>query len=288
METLDSQLPDLDIREACEVLGISRSGYYAHRKKSLRPRRAGDVALGEEVRNAFAASRSNYGTPRLMHALRRKGLRLGRTRISRLMREQGCQVARRRRFVPRTTVSSPDNPVSPNHLLERAATRRPNEVWVTDITYLPTAEGWLYLAAEMDLHSRRILGWSAGPSLGTALPQHALEQALTARSGAPLNTLLHHSDRGCQYTSASFRRSLALRGIDQSMSRKGNCYDNAAMESFWATLKLECFGKAIPATRIAARNMLFDYIETFYNPVRLHSALGYQSPVEYERTFTTN
>lgn len=288
METLDQQTPDLDIQEACEALDISRSGYYAHRKKHLRPRRVEDAALGEEVREAFTASRGNYGSPRLMHALRRKGFRLGRPRIARLMREQGCRVGRKRRFVPRTTVASPNNPVSPNQLLERPPTSHPNEIWVTDITYLPTAEGWLYLAAEMDLHSRRILGWSVAASLATELPQEALERAFKARPEAVLSSLLHHSDRGCQYTSASFRHSLGLRSIGQSMSRKGNCYDNAAMESFWATLKAECFGKQIPATRALARSMVFDYIETFYNPVRLHSALGFQSPVEYEQSFKTN
>lgn len=190
--------------------------------------------------------------------------------------------------MPRTTLASPDHPVVANHLLDRPAVKRPDEVWVTDITYIPTREGWLYLAAEMDLCSRRILGWSTGESLATELPAGALEQALGARPGAALDKLLHHSDRGCQYTSALFRQRLKLRGFIPSMSRRGNCYDNAAMESFWATLKAECFGGEIPATRPLARARIFDYIETFYNPVRLHNALGFRSPVEFEQTTNPN
>jgi len=164
---------------------------------------------------------------------------------------------------------------------------RPNAVWSWDITYLPTREGWLYLAAEMDLCSRRILGWSTHDTLATELPNAALERALQTR-GAQQNGLLHHSDRGCQYTSAEFRHRLQRRGITASMSRTANCYDNAAMESFWATLKAECFGATIPATRAQARSMVFDYIETFYNPVRLHSALAFQSPLAFENSIQYN
>ena len=288
METLRLQQPDMDVAGACEAFGVSRSGYYAHRRKPLGKRRVQDAGLGPQVRQAFLAGRGSYGSPRVMHALRRKGLFHGKARISRLMREQGCRVAQKRRFVPKTTVAAAGSPVSPNRLLERPATSRPDEVWVTDITYLATAEGWLYLAAEMDLHSRRILGWSTGESLATGLTERALEQALRARAAAWLPGLLHHSDRGCQYTSAAFRKQLSLRGIDQSMSRRGNCYDNAAMESFWATLKAECFGRTIPATRAQARMMVFNYIETFYNPARLHSSPGFQSPVEYEQSLNRN
>jgi putative transposase len=288
MKSIQRQQPDMDVAEACEAFGVSRSGYYAHRRKPLGKRRLQDAELAPQVRDAFLASRGSYGSPRVMHALRRKGLFHGKARISRLMHEQGCRVARKRRFVPKTTVAAPDSPVSPNRLLKRSATRRTDEVWVTDITYLPTAEGWLYLAAEMDLHSRRILGWSTGDSLASELAQRAFDQALQTRPQAALGDLLHHSDRGCQYTSAGFRRGLFLRGIDQSMSRRGNCYDNAAMESFWATLKTECFGRTLPATRAQARMMVFDYIETFYNPVRLHSSLGFQSPVEYEQSLNRN
>lgn len=277
----------MNLAKACQALSVSRSGYHAHLHKHQRPRRRQDAQLTNEIRAAFTASRSTYGSPRLVHCLRGKGLHHGKNRIARLMREQHLLVHQKRRFVPRTTVADKTSPVAPNHLLQRPAPTRPNEVWVTDITYLPTREGWLYLAAEMDLCSRRILGWSTHESLATELPNEALERALQARGSSP-GGLLHHSDRGCQYTSADFRRRLELRGITASMSRRANCYDNATMESFWATLKAECFGTTIPATRTQAHLMVFDYIETFYNPVRLHSALGFQSPVAFEQSIQNN
>jgi transposase InsO family protein len=277
----------MNLTEACQTLGVSRSGYHAHLRKPLRPRRRQDAQLASEIRADFSASRRTYGSPRLMHCLRAKGLRHGKNRIARLMREQHLHVHQKRRFVPRTTVADKTSPAAPNHLLQRRAPQRLNEVWVTDITYLPTREGWLYLAAEMDLCSRRIIGWSTHDTLGTELPNAALERALQAR-GSKQNGLFHHSDRGCQYTSAEFRHRLKLRGITASMSRRANCYDNAAMESFWATLKAECFATIIPATRNQARSMLFDYIETFYNPVRLHSSLGFQSPVSFEHSIQNN
>jgi transposase InsO family protein len=277
----------MNLVKACQALNVSRSGYHAHLCKHQRPRRRQDAQLATEIRAAFTASRSTYGSPRLVHALRAKGLRHGNNRIARLMREQHLRVRQKRRFVPRTTIADKTSPVAPNHLLKRSAPKRLNEVWVTDITYLPTREGWLYLAAEMDLCSRRILGWSTREDLATELPNAALDRALQTR-GSKQNGLLHHSDRGCQYTSTEFRRRLQLRGITASMSRRANCYDNATMESFWATLKAECFGTTIPATRAQARSMVFDYIETFYNPVRLHSALGFRSPVAFENSIQNN
>jgi transposase InsO family protein len=281
------QQHDLNLTEACQTLEVSRSGYHAHLRKAQRPRRVQDAVVATEVRAAFVASRHTYGAPRLREALRRKGLRHGKNRIARHMRQQGLCVRQKRRFVPRTTIADKDALPAPNHLLKRAAPQRLNEVWLTDITYVPTAEGWLYLAAEMDLCSRRILGWSTHDNLATQLPLQALQRALHQRRG-PLRDLLHHSDRGCQYTSTQFRSSLRLRGITQSMSRTANCYDNAPMESFWATLKAECFGSKLPTTRSQATNMIFDYIETFYNPVRLHSSLGYQSPISFEQSLQLN
>ena len=277
----------MNLAQACQTLGVSRSGFHAHLRKHQRPRRRQDAQLATEIRAAFTASRGTYGSPRLMHALRHKGLRHGNNRIARLMREQNLRVRQKRRFVPRTTVTDKTAAVAPNHLLQRSAPKRLNEVWVTDITYLPTREGWLYLAAEMDLCSRRILGWSTREDLATTLPNAALELALQTRGSKPQD-LLHHSDRGCQYTSSEFRQRLRLRGITASMSRTANCYDNATMESFWATLKAECFGTTVPATRAQARSMVFDYIETFYNPVRLHSALGFKSPVAFEQSIQNN
>lgn len=277
----------MNLSLACKTLGVSRSGYHAHLLKHQRPRRIRDAQLATEIRSTFTASRRTYGSPRLVHCLRAKGLNHGKNRVARIMRQLHLCVLQKRRFVPRTTLADKTSPVAPNLLLKRPAPTRPNEVWVTDITYLPTREGWLYLAAEMDLCSRRILGWSTLDSLATQLPNAALDRALQTR-GSRSTPLLHHSDRGCQYTSAEFRSSLRLRGITQSMSRRANCYDNATMESFWATLKAECFGSTIPATRSQARSMVFDYIETFYNPVRIHSALGFQSPVDFENSIQHN
>ena len=277
----------MNLTAACHTLSVSRSGYHAHLRKPQLKRRTQDAQLATEIHEAFNASHSTYGSPRLVQALRKKGLRHGKNRIARLMRQEQLQALQKRRFVPRTTVADKTATPAPNHLLKRPAPASLNEVWVTDITYLPTGEGWLYLAAEMDLHSRRILGWDTSASLAAALPLSALERALQARNITP-NGTLHHSDRGCQYTSHEFRRRLQLRGLTPSMSRTGNCYDNAAMESFWATLKTECFKHTVPATRAQARAMVFDYIETFYNPVRLHSSLGFQSPACFEQSIQTN
>jgi putative transposase len=284
---LQQQQPSVDLAEACLTLEVSRSGYHAHLRKAQCTRRMQDTFIAREVQQAFEASRRTYGSPRLCQVLRRKGMRHGKNRIARLMRQAGLRVRQKRRFVPRTTLADNDSVPAPNHLLKRPAPQRLNEVWLTDITYLPTGEGWLYLAAEMDLCSRRILGWSTHESLATQLPAQALERALQTRRTS-VRGLLHHSDRGCQYGSTQFRRSLQLRGITQSMSRTANCYDNAAMESFWATLKAECFGPIVAATHAQATSMIFDYIETFYNPVRLHSSLGYQSPLAFEQTINLN
>ena len=278
----------MNLTEACLALEVSRSGYHDHRRKPRGKRRQQDhllaCALGEE----FTLSRQTYGSPRLVAALRQRGLRHGKNRVRRLMREQHLQVRQKRRFVPRTTQADKTSHPSPNLLGSQPVPTRPNQAWVTDITYLPTGEGWLYVAAEMDLYSRRIIGWDAGPSLATELPGSALQRALTTRRGHDLRDLLHHSDRGCQYTSHTFRHQLARQGITQSMSRAGNCYDNAAIESFWATLKTECFGTTVPATRAHARTMLFDYIETFYNPMRLHSSLNFLSPLAFEKSTHLN
>lgn len=278
----------MNIRQACHALAVSPAGYYAHRHKGQRPRRLQDAELSSQISTAFTASRRTYGSPRIMHALRQAGVHRGKNRIARIMRQNGLYVQQKRRFVPRTTTTDKASPVSPNHLLKHPKATRLNQVWLTDITYLPTGEGFLYLAAELDLCSRRIIGWSTHDSLATELPMQALDHALQSRPAAALPDLLHHSDRGCQYTSATFRQRLALSHITQSMSRKGNCYDNAAMESFWATLKAECFGTTIPATRDQAHLMVFDYIETFYNPIRLHSSLGFKSPANFEKTIQLN
>lgn len=266
----------------CEVLGVSRSGYYAHRHKPQGVRHRQDTLLRGVLARCFRDSRHTYGSPRLRADLRALGHRVGRRRISRLMREQGLRPKQKLRFVPKTTDSRHGRPVAPPRLLERAPADGPGQVWVSDITYIPTREGWLYLAAEMDLFSRRIVGWDAREHMERGLVINALESAVSTCHGRLLG-LLHHSDQGSQYASRDFTTRLSQLGIEPSMSRRGNCYDNAAMESFWATLKAECFDREMPATRQQARSMIFDYIETFYNPRRRHSSLGYLSPAQFEQ-----
>jgi len=272
------------MKEICTTLGVSRSGFYDHTHKHRRPRRLQDEVLGREVCQAFLESRATYGTPRLRHELRDRGHPCGRRRIARLMRQHDLRALQKGRFIPRTTDSSHGRKVAPQRLLDRPAPTTPGQVWVTDITYIPTAEGWLFLAAELDLCSRRVLGWAARATMETALVLEALDRAIAHTSG-PLAGLIHHSDQGSQYASHDFTAALAELAIDSSMSRRGNCYDNATAESFWATLKTECFNNLIPATRAQATTMIFDYIETFYNPVRRHSALGFLSPVAFEKQF---
>ena len=278
--------PNTDVAAWCRALEVSRSGYYDHLGKAQRPRRQEDVRLAEVVQDCFQASRQTYGTPRLREDLRELGHRVGRRRIGRLMHQQDLHAKQKRRFVPRTTDSRHGKAVAPPVLLTREAPTEPNQVWVTDITYVPTKEGWLYLAAEMDLFSRRIVGWDAKAHMERGLVIEAFQSAVAASRGS-LRGLLHHSDQGSQYVSADFVELLGTLGVERSMSRRGNCYDNAAMESFWATLKTECFHGPIPATRQQARSMIFDYIETFYNPKRRHSSLGNLSPLQFEQQNAT-
>ena len=251
------------VRDLCGAPGVSRSGYQSHRQKEQRPRWREDERLAPVVAECFKASRHTCGTVRLREDLQERGHRVGRRRVGRLMRRQNLRPKQKRRFVPKTTDSRHGGPVTPFKLAERAAPSAPNQVWVTDITYIPTREGWLYLAAEMDLCSRRIVGWEACSHMERSPVISAFQNAV-ARSRGRLSCLLHHSDRGSQHASADFMAALHSPGAEQSMSRRGNCYDNAAMESFWSTLKTECFDREIPATRQQARSMIFDCIETFY------------------------
>ena len=213
--------------------------------------------------------------------LRRQGIHCGRTRLVRLMRQLGLQPVQKRRSRPRTTQSVHREPIAPNRLNQLPLPpNAPHQVWCADLTYLPSQEdGWLYLAAELDLCSKRLLGWKLSTSLAAPLVEEAFERALKLWTFAPQ---IHHSDRGVQYASSSFRQLLHSHQVTASMSRKACCYDNAAMESFWATLKTECFHGQIPINLKQAQTILFDYIETFYNPTRLHSSLGYLSPIEFE------
>lgn len=268
------------IKAMCEVLAVSRSGYYQWSGARSRARASRTEAIKAEIARVHETSRRTYGSPRVTAALREQGEQVGRNRVARLMRECGLKGRQSRRYRVRTTDSAHDDPIAPNLLAEAAAPTKPDEVWVTDITYVETGEGWLYVAGVLDLYSRRLIGWAMGPSLATALPLAALHMALGRRQPAP--GLLHHSDRGCQYASGDYRAALAAHGCIASMSRRGNCYDNATMEAFWSTLKHELIYRRRFATREEATTAIFDYVETFYNRIRLHSALGFKSPLAYE------
>ena len=270
-----------EVREICGTLGVSPSGFYAHRYKDQRPRRSQDQVLSQALQQAFQESGATYGSPRLVRALQRQGLYTSKTRVRRLMQSQGLCPRQKRRVRVKTTRSNPHSPVAPHLLLSAPPCQQPGERFYSDITYIPTQEGWLYLAATLDSYSRRCAGWSAADNMETPLVLRAAGRAMPGAS-------IHHSDQGSQYASELFRDFLGHHGVLQSMSRKGNCYDNAAMESFWATFKTECFDNfrnGIPVTRQEARQSIFRYIELFYNPKRLHSALGYCSPVEFENIY---
>lgn len=265
----------------CALLGVARSAYYAGRGGPS-SRQKEDARLSQELEAVFIEKRRTYGRVRLTHELRARGHACGERRVGRLMRAKNLQARPRRRFRPQTTDSRHASPMAPNGLARRAAPpARPNEVWVTDFTYIPTGEGWLFLAVVLDLYSRRVVGWAFGLQLTATLARTALQMALQHRR--PKAGLLHHSDRGCQYASADYRALLAAHGLEASMSRSGNPYDNAAMESFYSTLKIECLHRHEFATRAQAQAEAFAYIEAFYNRGRIHSALGYKSPVDFEQ-----
>jgi len=273
---------DYQVEEMARALEVSTRGVYAHQHKADGPRAQQDRQLSQQIKTIFQDSRRTYGSPRIGAALRRTGQRCGKNRIARLMRQNQLKARQKRRFVPRTTQSNHDQPIAPNWLAQVPAPARPDHVWVVDITYIATAEGWIYLAVILDACSRKVVGWSLGISLETSLVTEALNRAQKERR--PVPGLLHHSDRGIQYASNAYRALLAALKITPSMSRPANPYDNAIAESFMATLKTECFEQT-PATHADARLKVFDYLETFYNPKRLHSALGYKSPVEFEKQF---
>ena len=275
------------VREVCSARGVSASGFYAHQHKAQRPRRREDEVLATELKNAFEDSRGTYGSARLVRALRERGLHTSKTRARRLMQSQGLCPRQKRRSRIKTTCSNAHLPVAPHLLLEAPPAQKPGQRFYSDITYIPTQEGWLFTAATIDAYSRKCAGWSAADNMEAPLVLRAAQCAFAA-ADADLDATIHHSDRGSQYASEMFRDFLQEHQVAQSMSRKGNCYDNAAMESFWATVKTECFDNfrsGIPATRQQARQELFSYIEVFYNRKRLHSALGYQAPVQFEQNY---
>jgi len=266
----------------CEYLQVSSSGYYDWQRRRTAPglRALEDRTLARQIEAIHVESRRTYGSPRIVDTLRKQGSLHGRNRVSRLMRQKGICGRQRRRYRVLTTDSRHDQPIAPNLMAQAPETTAPDQIWVGDITYVETQEGWLYLAAILDRYSRKIVGWSMGERIDTDLVLKAFDMALLHRK--PVSGVLFHSDRGVQYASADYRHALARAGLIASMSRKGNCYDNATMESFWSTLKLELVYRTRFATRSQARSQIFEYIESFYNRKRSHSSLNYRSPVDFE------
>jgi putative transposase len=271
------------VRRLCQVLGVSPSGYYAWRERPESAQVRANRKLLVEIRSVHAHSRGTYGSPRVYADLRLRGFRVGRNRIARLMRLEKLSGSRHKKKFPHTTNSQHDYPVAPNRLNRDFEASRPNEKWLADITYIPTAEGWLYLAVVMDLFSRKIVGWSFADNLESRLVERAFQMAV--QNAATLNGLLHHSDRGSQYAADAYQQLLVAQRVQVSMSRRGNCYDNAPMESFFSTLKSECVHRRKYQTRQEAITDIFLYIVGFYNRERLHSSLGYLSPDEFERRY---
>jgi putative transposase len=266
-------------RLLCRTLAVSSSGFYAWCRRGLSARAREDAALKVEIRAAHAASGKRYGSPRIHADLKADDQRVGRKRVARLMREEGIEGQRKRRFRV-TTDSRHSHPIAANELNRNFTAWAPNKVWVADITYIWTREGWMYLAAILDLFSRRVVGWSMDSCIDRTLALDALNMALKTRR--PESVLLHHSDRGVQYASADYQNELRERGIICSMSRKGDCWDNAVAESFFSTLKAELVNRTDYVSYSHAKASVFEYIEVFYNRRRRHSALGYVSPVEHE------
>jgi len=271
---------EYSIAQLCAALNVARSGYHAWAARVPGPRAQANATLWPLIERAYEKSRQTYGSPRLCQQLKQQGHGCSRQRVARLMRGHQMKSQSKRRFRVALTDSNHDLPIAPNRLRGATLPARRDAVWVADITYVPTDEGWLYLAGVLDRHTRRCVGWAMSESLATSLPLAALDMALQHRQ--PPAGLVHHSDRGVQYASEAYRHRLAAAGVRPSMSRRGNCYDNAAMESFWSSLKRELVHRVHFATRAAARAALFEWIEIFYNRERLHSALGYQSPVDFE------
>jgi len=264
----------------CDALGVSRSGFFAWLTRTPSPRARSDEAIGARVRASFLASDRTYGARRVWRDVLEAGVSCGLHRIERLMRLQALKARPRRRRLPPDTGDRISGAIAPNILDRRFKAGTPNQKWAADFTYIWTAEGWLYVAVVIDLYSRRVVGWAMRAAMTADLVAEALTMALWRR-GKP-EALMHHSDRGSQYTSEQFQRLMAEHGIACSMSRAGNCWDNAATESFFSSLKIERVARKTYRTRDAAKADVFDYIECWYNPRRRHSTLGYLSPVAFE------
>lgn len=276
---IDVERAHYPVRILCRVLEVSRSGYYVWRGRPLSGRELANVRLLVEIRAIHVKSRGTFGSPRIYRALRTPERTLSEHRIARVMRTAGIRSKHRRKFRV-TTQSNHRRPIAPNLLARQFTTTAPNRVWVGDITFIWTAEGWLYLATLIDLFSRAVVGWAMGDRVTDDLTLAALRMAAETRAARP--GLIHHSDQGSQYASDDYRRALADRGFVASMSRRGNCWDNAVAESFFATLEKELLADWIPETRDAARRGIFDFIAAFYNRERTHSTIGYLSPLAFE------
>jgi transposase InsO family protein len=276
---IDEEKATWPVEVMCDVLAVSRSGFYAWKVRPTSPRALEDARLVVDIKAAHKAGRRNYGSPRVFRALRKQGQRVGKKRVERLMRQEGIVGKKRKKFCI-TTDSRHANPIAPNVLQRDFEALQPNAAWVTDVTYVWTHEGWLYLAAILDLCSRRVVGWATSANNDTQLALDALGRAKSSRM--PMLGLVHHSDRGSVYASGDYRDALKALGAVASMSRKGDCWDNAVAESFFATIKGEMIDERDFETRAEADAAIGDYIDAFYNVSRMHSTIGYVSPIEFE------
>ena len=264
----------------CKLLEVSRSGYHKYLRSQMNERRIENMLIAEEIKRIYKDKHGRYGSPRIHEEMRKGGKRINKKRIARLMRINNIRAITKRKYKA-TTNSSHDKPVAENLLNQKFEVTELNKVWVSDITYIWTKEGWLYLAVILDLFSRRVVGWSMSETISATLVIAAIRQTLLNRT--PAEGMIFHSDRGSQYASEAVRSLLKQNKITQSMSRKGNCYDNAVAESFFHTLKVELIYTRSYATRVEAKNDIFEYIEIFYNRQRGHSAIKYFSPVDFEK-----
>jgi putative transposase len=276
---IETHRDEFEVQIMCEVLNISRSGYYDWRNRSASQREMADAEYIEQIKQIFDDSRQTYGYESIWYKLQDNGIACGKHRTRRLMRQEGLVVKQTKRY-KRTTKANPDHQPAPNVLDGDFEAERADSKWCADITYIPTQEGWLYLAVILDLYSRRIIGWAMNARMTQQLVIDALQMALRQRQ--PVGRLIHHSDRGSQYTSHAFQKLLADNAITPSMSGRGNCYDNAVAESFFGTLKTELIHHAFYRTRDEAMTDIFFYIEGFYNRTRRHTSLDFLSPAEFE------
>lgn len=276
---------DYSVRRQCRVLDVAESGYYAWLKRQPSARQQADEHLLSEIQIIYQQHQHRYGSPRIHAALKAQGRRCSRKRVARLMRQAHLRSVRQQRRRMQLTDSRHPYPVVANALNRQFEARYPNQKWVSDITFIPTQAGWLYLAAVLDLFSRKIVGWAMSANPDAMLVQQALVMALSQRQ--PTADLLHHSDRGSQYAAHAYQNLLAQHHIAVSMSRKGNCYDNAVMESFFCTLKAECVDLHVFQSHAHARSVIFEFLEVYYNRQRLHSTLGYCTPAAFEAAFVS-